>query len=531
MSSLTASTRQPPAGGPGGAPRLDGLVTELRRGEREAFVRYFQLLRAPVFDFVRRLLDDETEAVATTTAAFVAAFRLVLLDRNVTDLGVVTFRCAFEACLDRVSASGAGSAGEPAVRAEAPRPRPSGPGDASRRTAAALGSLSLRRRASLLLHDRCGFDLSQSALVFAMSEEAAGALLFRAREEFRRTFEDRSAASRAGTCRQAEQAAAGAVGLGLDDDAVRRLRRHAAYCRPCRAVVETWRGGAVGLAVLLGPWPLPEALDAAPIFGAIAEPADRAAVAGAGRPGGGLRSLGHLLRGRAVAYAVAAACVALAAGVALHDGRTRTFIFAESVGPAIRLVVQPSAHVAQRTGRAAPSQTPRPAPARAQSASLSPEAVSTVQVASVPAASASSREGAAADSGARRKAASKDTRSADSSGAREAAKDAPASRAGRRATAQRSPHGIGHGGSTNHDGTRLRGARHQGAGHSGARRNGHHAWRDRGAHGRHHSARPSHEARGDGQHGRSHASRGSSQAVHSRGSGGQHGHGHAKKNH
>ena len=59
MVRFTASTRQPPAGGLGSASELDQLLEGLRRGERDGFVRYFELFRTPVYGFVLHLLRDE----------------------------------------------------------------------------------------------------------------------------------------------------------------------------------------------------------------------------------------------------------------------------------------------------------------------------------------------------------------------------------------------------------------------------------------------------------------------------------------
>ena len=59
MARITASTRQPPAGGPGSASDPDELLQGLRRGERDDFVRYFQRFRVPVYDFSLRLRRDE----------------------------------------------------------------------------------------------------------------------------------------------------------------------------------------------------------------------------------------------------------------------------------------------------------------------------------------------------------------------------------------------------------------------------------------------------------------------------------------
>ena len=166
--------------------------------------------------------------------------------------------------------------------------------ETSRRFEAALESLDLRRRAALLLHDVHGLSAAGIAAVFAITEEAAGALLFRAREEFREAFGARSARSGEGRgCRQAEQAVAGAVGLGLAGDQLQRLRLHAAYCRPCRRAMRAWGAAPVGLAAVLETAPLPKALAAPPVFGATdaaSVPAPRAGVFAALRPAATLRA-------------------------------------------------------------------------------------------------------------------------------------------------------------------------------------------------------------------------------------------------
>jgi DNA-directed RNA polymerase specialized sigma24 family protein len=317
----SVSTRQPPAGGPGGTSHPDALLRELRRGERDAFVRYFESFRAPVYGFTRRLLGDEAAAVAATTETFTVVLRRVVLDEGATDLQTLTYRCALDACGARADKGGV------------PR-RPAS--EASRPFEAALESLDLRRRAALLLHDVHGLGAAGIAAVFAITEEAAGALLFRAREEFRAAFDARSAHPEGRGCRQAEQAVAGAVGLGLAGDQLQRLRLHAAYCRPCRRAMRTWGVAPAGLAAVLEPAPLPEALGAPPVFGGAAEaapdPSPRAGALVA------LRPAARVLRSRAVAYVVAAACVALAAGVAINAQGTRPFVLFQSVGPAVQLV-------------------------------------------------------------------------------------------------------------------------------------------------------------------------------------------------
>ena len=337
MISHTASTRQPPAGGPGSRAHLDGLLQELRRGERAGFLRYFQLFRSPVYDFALRLLRDETAAVAATTEAFVVGFRQVILDGADTDLRVLTWRCAFDACSEQAGAGADdGLRTDPARAHESPRAhrlhKPGGPG---RRFEAALDALDLRRRAVLLLHDVHGLSVAETAAVFAIGAEAAGTLLFRAREQFRQAFDARTTDLSGGSCRLAERAVAGAVGLGLGEEEVRRLRRHAGYCRPCRGVMKTWGEGPAGLAVFLEPAPLPRVLST-PVFPGAVESALVPVPAGMSMLGRSLGRAGRALRSRAAAYVVAAACLALAVGVAAREESVRQFVFVQSAGPSIR---------------------------------------------------------------------------------------------------------------------------------------------------------------------------------------------------
>ena len=154
-------------------------------------------------------------------------------------------------------------------------------------------------------------------MVFAMTEDAAGALRFRAREAFRRAFEELSSDRRGTTCRLAEQTAAGAVGRSLSDEDVRRLHEHAGYCRHCRRTVKGWGGAAIGLALFLEDAPLPQELGTTPVFGTVSPIAGAAgAVEGSGALTRMLAPIGRAVTSRAAAYALAAACLAVSVGLA-----------------------------------------------------------------------------------------------------------------------------------------------------------------------------------------------------------------------
>jgi DNA-directed RNA polymerase specialized sigma24 family protein len=334
----TASTRQPPAGGLGGASELDELLAGLRRGERDCFVRYFDLFRAPVYGFAFQLLHDEAAAAVAAVQSLSAAFRRVTLFDDGSDLEALTYRCALDACQAYVAAMGddtaAGSAGGLTLASS---------NAASSHIDLALDSLETRQRAALLLHDVQGMSAARLAVVFSLTAEAAGALLFRSRTEFRDAFAARAAHARGGACRQAEEAVAGTVGLGFSPGELERLRSHAAYCRPCRRAMKGWPAGAFGLALALEQAPPPKALAAPAGFAT----ASVAVAAGAG--GGGswiariLRPVGRALKSRPAAYVLAAACLTVAAGAVLHQQGVGPSVLFESVGPAVRLIKAPAA--------------------------------------------------------------------------------------------------------------------------------------------------------------------------------------------
>jgi DNA-directed RNA polymerase specialized sigma24 family protein len=332
MVSTTASTRQPPAGGPKATVDLDGLLQELRQGDRDAFARYFRLFRAPVHHTAWLLLGDEQAAAVVTKEALVGAFRRAILADEAADLRVITYSCLVEAYAARAE----GAAG---VETEPRRRRHARGDDLRQRFVAALWALEARRREALVLHDVAGLDVARSAAVLGIAEDAAGALLFRAREEFRAGLHAGAADE---TCRQAEEATAGAVGRSLDEEELTRLRHHAAYCRPCRGTMKVWAGAtggasvAGGLALVLAAPPLPQALAATPVFGGIDAPV-------AGRSGARALAVrtGGLLRSRAAAWALAVVCLAVAAGLVVHGVGVRPTVLLQSVGPAIRLVVAP----------------------------------------------------------------------------------------------------------------------------------------------------------------------------------------------
>ena len=364
----------------------DSLLQELRRGERDGFARYFELYRASVYDLARRMLQDDEAAAAATVEVFTRAYRDVLLHDDGVGLRALTCRATLQVCRERLvdettDRGAASAAATPAVATAADRREET---DLGRRFGQALETLPFRFQAALLIHDVAGLRPSELAAVFGVTEEAAAALLFRAREEFRRAFEELSAARSTTRCRLAELAAAGAVGRSLSADEMRKLDEHATYCRPCRRTMKEWGGRAIGLALFLEAAPLPPALETTPVFGSAVPIAGAlGAAAGYGLVRRALGQTERILKSRAAAYALAAACLALSIGIAtqLPQG-DRSFVLLSGV--------------ALRLPQSAPSATSAAHPSPARSSAAATRAADTTQSpAASSAASASSSQGSA----------------------------------------------------------------------------------------------------------------------------------------
>ncbi len=304
-------------------PHPASLVDDLRRGEREAFERFFELYRLPVYNLVLALTHAGDETPSLVRDVFVTAYRQMLLSSGSLSLAPWTYRVAVATAEDYASDGGAEVAAGLAADGEAAAQWQDG--DLPARFAQALDGLNMRQRAALVLTDVYGLRHDELAVVFGVSRDAVRSLLFRAREDFGRAFDELSATHGIPACRLAEQAAAASVGRAFDPDEERKLRQHAAYCRVCRPVVKSWPAGVAGLALFLKEAPLPAALMTAPVFATpipvtLAETEMRPAAAAAlviplDRA---LRGAGRALASRAAAAAVVVACLAATVGMALY---------------------------------------------------------------------------------------------------------------------------------------------------------------------------------------------------------------------
>ncbi len=378
-----AFTSRPPAGAEGTDVHADVLLHELRRGERDGFLRYHRLYRDAIYDLVWRLTRGHGDAVTITDEVFATAYRRVILQDGHVDLRGWTYAAALDVCGDQLAESGA-DAGD-AVREEGRAPASRGGSaskDLGRRMTQAFEALGFRHKAVLLFHDVHGLSAAETATAFGATEDAAGVLLFRAREAFRQAFEELSLdRSPAETCRLAELAAAGAVGRGLTPDEALRLEKHAGYCRHCRRIMAGWAGGPVGLATFLEPARPPQVLETPPVFASrpvVGESRSAARVGGLSRMFG--RRARRSARGKTVAYVLAAACLALSIGLAaqLVDGDSSVVVIS-SAGPGLSWLGHPaksSTRSADGSRRVAASDARLSAGSAARSSAGSPASTS-----------------------------------------------------------------------------------------------------------------------------------------------------------
>jgi RNA polymerase sigma factor (sigma-70 family) len=356
------------------------LAEDLRRGERQAFVRFYELYRVPIYNLVLTLTHGSGETPSIVRDVFITAYRQILLSAGPIQLTPWVYRVAVTACQDYLADGGAeadgdepmdGAAAEEASAEEATAEEATvrtaaaegaviaaagqwQDSDLSARFAQALDSLGDRHQAALLLTDVHGLQLDEIGLVFGLSRDGARSLLFRARESFRQAFADVSAQHAVPACRLAEQAAAASVGRSLGAEEERKLREHAGYCRPCRRTMKAWPLGVTGLALFLRDVPPPPALAAAPVFAApaslpVAEAPKKAAAAGVVIPlNRALRRAGAAVTSKAAAYAVAAVCLAATIGMAVYV----TGLESQPPGPGFLSAQRPAPHGVRHVGKA-----------------------------------------------------------------------------------------------------------------------------------------------------------------------------------
>lgn len=147
--------------------------------------------------------------------------------------------------------------------------------------------------------------------------------------------------------------------------------------------MKDWGGNAVGLALFLEEGPLPQALETTPVFGAT-----MSTIGSSGAPAGSglLTRIRRSLTSKAAAYALAAACSALAVGLAVHHAPGGvTYIVLQASGPNVARSARQAARVVRtpvtRTSHTGASPARPAAPPSAgsfASAAAAPETAFTV---------------------------------------------------------------------------------------------------------------------------------------------------------
>jgi len=147
-------------------------------GDARAFEELVRAYQAPVWRFLRRLLGDPVLAEDVAQEAFLRAYQR---------LDTFTFRCRFSTWLFQV----AHNAAIDALRAQARRerlhraaPAPSPPSDPHARAeiADALGRLSPKLRAALLVVEVLGLTYQEAGEVLGVPEGTVKSRVFQARE-------------------------------------------------------------------------------------------------------------------------------------------------------------------------------------------------------------------------------------------------------------------------------------------------------------------------------------------------------------
>ncbi len=328
-------------------------LDDLRAGERDAFLRFYETYRTSIYNFVLRLMRGRGDAAAVTNEVFVTAYRQILLDESRFDLRPWLYGVAVSVCRDRRGDRDAGDSGREPDGDDGPRSGQRGASDLDRRAEQALSTLGDDHYTALLLNDVYGLRPEETAMVLGISTGEMGALLFRARERFLRAFEEPMTDQPGAPCRLAERVAASSVGRLLPVDEMRKLREHAAYCKPCRTTMKPWGEAAFGLALFLEEALLPEALQAAPIFGAATElgvaagssspPVAIAGAASAAAAGAGtLARIRSVVASRAAAYAVAAVCLSAFIGLAAYAGQHHPQPVGQMTPSQVRVVIVPA---------------------------------------------------------------------------------------------------------------------------------------------------------------------------------------------
>ena len=169
----------------------DSLVRAIREERPGAFEKMYGVMYARVFNLAARIVNDPEEAADITQEVFLDALRQIPDHSDHLRLEPWLYRIAMNTSYDHLRRR--------ATRATAPLgdiENALDPADflehslLSSTVVEALGRMTPRYRAALVLKDVHGVSNSELAQALDVSIGAAGVLLFRARAAFRRAFRE-----------------------------------------------------------------------------------------------------------------------------------------------------------------------------------------------------------------------------------------------------------------------------------------------------------------------------------------------------
>jgi RNA polymerase sigma-70 factor (ECF subfamily) len=184
---------------PGVSADEDLLVSQAKAGSQEAFEALVQRYERQIYAFTYRMMGNPDDAFDLTQECFIRAYKNI--DRTNAELNVSAWlhRIASNACLDQLRRRKRirwlpweSSKYEPLLNNH--------PSDNPERVAVAmenvldvqrvLDALSERNRQALVLREYEGMSTREIGEIMGLSRSAVKSVLFRAREEFRRSYRD-----------------------------------------------------------------------------------------------------------------------------------------------------------------------------------------------------------------------------------------------------------------------------------------------------------------------------------------------------
>ncbi|MCX7622550.1 MAG: sigma-70 family RNA polymerase sigma factor [Thermomicrobium sp.] len=178
-------------------------VARAKAGDEEAFALLYQKYERAVYQFIYRMVGNADDASDLTQECFIRAYKALPQTTEDLNLGAWLRRIAANVCLDtlrrrnrlrwlrldQLNPWSGGLARSPAADPE----RALLQTETQDLVERILYRLQPRHRAVLILREYEGYSIDEIAEMLGLSRSATKSLLFRAREEFRRLYQDMEA--------------------------------------------------------------------------------------------------------------------------------------------------------------------------------------------------------------------------------------------------------------------------------------------------------------------------------------------------